>query len=147
MYTGSVTLVLVIDDGHLPNGQLRLNVVSHKLDLVLVILQLSSFLARCFRLFLPQSENGIIQDLPKCVVVELTHGKLLVFFLFLQVFEHLLEHALLIARTHTIIKALFLPHLSLLLSCVEFDLIFKILSVCRLTIALLELCLDLLKQR
>lgn len=123
IYTSSVALVLLIDDSHLPNGQLQLNIVSHKLDLVLVILQLNSFLTRCFWLSLPQSKNGIIQDLPKCVVVELTHGKFLVFFLFLQVFEHLLEHALLVARTHTVIKALFLPHLSLFLSCVEFDLI------------------------
>jgi hypothetical protein len=59
----------------------------------------------------------------------------------------LLEHALLIARTHALLKAFLLPHLSLLLTCVEINLIFKIFRVYRLLITVLELCLNLLEQR
>lgn len=113
---------------------------------MLVALEFSCLFSRRFRLLLLQSEDGVVKDLPESIVVEFTHGHFLVFILLLQVLEHLLEHRLLVTRSHTLFKATFLLNLSLFLIRVKIDLVVKVLCSVRLLVAVLELCLDLLQH-
>ena len=78
-----------------------LQVVRHKFDLALVVLQFKEILALRLALSLLQCENSVIQELAEGVVEKFADGHLLVFVGVLNILQHVSEHVLGVARFGT----------------------------------------------
>lgn len=90
-------VALPVGVGPLVLWQVVEDVVGHELDLALVRLKLNRLISGAFLLAALQSKDGVVDDEPEGIVVELAHRQLALLVLGLQVREHVLEHVLLVA--------------------------------------------------
>ena len=96
-----------------------LQVVRHKFDLALVVLQFKQILSLRLALGLLQRENSIVQQLAEGVVEKFADGHLLVFVGVLNILQHVGEHVLGVAGFGTRVHLLELVASILLLARIE----------------------------
>lgn len=139
MQTSMFSRFLFVGTGELAVGQLLNQVISDKLHLGFVMLQLEGLLAACLARSFLEGENSVVEELAEGVIEELADGHLFGLVCVLHVLEHLFEHVGVVARLHPLLLFLLLLSQVIFGVGVELDFIEEGPRVIRLLVAVLEL--------